>query len=85
MNEPLRKDGLVFYQTSFGEDPKNPMGFYSMFEVANNPSDQWPKWACYVIALGLLGHFLRKLWLYLRDEDRRRQQVKRVQEAEVPV
>jgi putative effector of murein hydrolase LrgA (UPF0299 family) len=72
MNEPLRKEGYAFYQTSFGSDPKRPMGFYSVFEVASNPSDQWPKWACYVIAVGLLIHFIRKLSLYIAAENRRR-------------
>lgn len=72
MNEPLRKDGFVFYQTSFGPDPARPGGFYSTFEVANNPSDQWPKWACYVIAVGLLIHFTQKLVRFVAAENRRR-------------
>ncbi|MFO1078066.1 MAG: cytochrome c biogenesis protein ResB [Planctomycetota bacterium] len=72
MNEPLRKDGYVFYQTSFGPDPARAGGFYSTFEVANNPSDQWPKWACYVIAVGLLIHFTNKLVRFVAAENRRR-------------
>ncbi|MBL8733281.1 MAG: cytochrome c biogenesis protein ResB [Planctomycetes bacterium] len=72
MNEPLRKDGFVFYQTSFGPDPKRPGKFYSTFEVANNPSDKWPEWSCYVIGIGLLGHFIWKLSLFIAAENRRR-------------
>jgi len=75
MNEPLRKDGFVFYQTSFGTDPARAGSFYSTFEVANNPSDQWPKWACYVIAVGMLIHFTMKLWRFVAAENRRRAEV----------
>lgn len=72
MNEPLRKDGFVFYQTSFGSDPKRPGKFYSTFEVANNPSDKWPEIACWVIFAGMLGHFVWKLSCYIAAENRRR-------------
>jgi cytochrome c biogenesis protein ResB len=74
MNNPLRKDGLVFYQTSWGPqdrreiDPSRPVRYWSMFEVADNPSDQWPKWACYVIAVGLVVHFTSKLRAYIRAQ-----------------
>lgn len=71
MNNPLRQDGHVVYQTQFGQDPRNRR-FYSVFEVGRNPSDKWPEWACYVIALGLLIHFGRKLLLYMRAQARQR-------------
>ena len=74
MNEPLRKDGFVFYQTSFGPDPRRPGSFYSTFEVANNPSDKWPEWSCYVIAFGLALHFLWKICIFIASESRRRQE-----------
>ncbi|GAB4154170.1 MAG: hypothetical protein Fur0037_22830 [Planctomycetota bacterium] len=72
MNEPLRKAGYVFYQTSWG--PQNsPTGpYYSTFEVANNPSDKWPEYACYVIGAGMLIHFLSKLRRFIASEGRRR-------------
>jgi hypothetical protein len=71
MNEPLRKQGYVFFQTSWG--PQNSMTgpYYSTFEVASNPSDKWPEYACYVIGLGLLFHFLFKLWRFIAAERRR--------------
>lgn len=72
MNEPLRKDGFVAYQTSFGADPLRPGAFYSTFEVAQNPSDKWPEYACYVIGVGLLWHFVAKLLRYIAAENRRR-------------
>jgi hypothetical protein len=80
MNNPLRKDGLVFYQSSWGPppemqrrmDPSQPVRYWSQFEVADNPSDQWPKWACYVIAFGLVVHFSSKLRGYIRAQLRNR-------------
>jgi hypothetical protein len=34
---------------------------YSVFAVVENVADQWPKYSCYLIAFGLLFHFLTKL------------------------
>lgn len=72
MNEPLRKDGYVFYQTSWGpqNSPNGP--YYSTFEVASNPSDKWPEYACWVIAAGMALHFLQKLFRFIMAENRRR-------------
>jgi hypothetical protein len=70
MNQPLRKDGYVFFQTSWGPQPGSAMRgppWYSVFEVAKNPSDAWPKYASYVILLGLLVHFLTKLVRFLNS------------------
>lgn len=72
MNTPLRKDGFVMYQTNWG--PQQPGGgppFYSVFEVAENPSDKWPEYSCWVIALGLLIHFSKKLGKFLGSSTRR--------------
>lgn len=56
MNEPLRAGGLVLFQSSWG--PQMGGGgsgpFYSVFSVVRNPSDKWPEYAMWVIALGLL-------------------------------
>lgn len=72
MNEPLRKDGYVFYQTSWGPQQGGGPPWYSVFEVASNPSDQWPKYACFVIGIGLLIHFLVKLLRFISRESQRR-------------
>jgi len=75
MNNPLRKDGFVVYQTSWG--PQNggrPAGgppWYSVFEIAENPSDKWPEYACWVIAIGLVLHFVLKLSRFLNSSTRR--------------
>jgi hypothetical protein len=71
MNEPLRHEGYTFFQTSWGPqlrefDPSRTL--YSVLAVVVNPSDQWPKWSCYVIGLGLLLHFAMKLLRYIRSE-----------------
>jgi hypothetical protein len=71
MNEPLRHEGLVLYQSSWGPSnarPGDPL--FSTFSVARNPTDRWPIAACAVIALGLVLHFSRKLTRTLRAEAR---------------
>lgn len=72
MNEPLRRDGFTLYQTNWG--PQKEMGraprHYTVFAVSKNPSDQWPKWSCYVIGFGLLWHFASMLMRYIAKERR---------------
>ena len=66
MNEPLRHAGYTLFQTGWGPQtrPLRPM-LYSEFTVVENPSDQWPKWSCCVIGIGLLFHFGMRLWKYI--------------------
>ncbi len=74
MNNPLRRDGYVFFQTNWGPQPNSGQQgppWFSVFEVAHNPSDDWPKYASYVILVGLLAHFLNKLIRYLRSTGHR--------------
>ena len=74
MNEPLRKDGLIFFQSNWGpQPPRSGPPWYSVFEVARNPSDQWPLWASLVILAGLVIHFGAKLLKYIGRESRRRE------------
>ncbi len=71
MNEPFRHGGYTFYQSGWG-----PQGipsahverWYTVFSVVKNPADIIPEIACYLIALGLLIHFLYKLALYIIRE-----------------
>jgi len=66
MNEPMRHEGLVFFQESFGSDPQAPdKGMYSQFAVNDNPADQWPLYALIVTGIGLLLHFVIKLGTHL--------------------
>lgn len=71
MNNPLRRDGYVAYQSGWGPQPMGGPPWYSGLEVAYNPSDIWPALACGVIALGLLLHFGAKLWRFLQSSTRR--------------
>ncbi|HEU4417653.1 MAG TPA: cytochrome c biogenesis protein ResB [Planctomycetota bacterium] len=74
MNHPLRSHDHVFFQTSWGpQDRGVPLGppWYSVFEVAKNPSDDWPKYASYVVFAGLLLHFTAKLLRYLQSSTRK--------------
>jgi hypothetical protein len=73
MNHPLRREGHVFFQTNWGPQPNSGLRgppWYSVFEVASNPSDYWPEAASYVILAGLLLHFVTKLFRYLRSSNR---------------
>lgn len=70
MNNPLRKDGFVLYQTNWGPQQGGGPPWYSVFEVSHNPSDMWPKLACWVIAAGLLLHFVLKLYRFLGSVSR---------------
>ncbi len=72
MNEPLRSAGLVVYQSSWGPadaPPGTPL--FSTLAVVSNPADQFPLYACIVIALGLSLHFSRKLVRHIRLEARK--------------
>jgi ResB-like family len=71
MNEPLREGGLVLYQSSWGPanaPPGTPV--FSTLSVVQNPADQFPLYACIVIALGLALHYSRKLVRHIRAEAR---------------
>jgi len=73
MNEPLRYKGYTFFQASWGPQDARPGDpLFSTFAVVRNPADQWPKYACYVIGLGLLIYFAQKLGGYIRAQNRRR-------------
>jgi hypothetical protein len=71
MNEPLRHAGYTMYQASWGPanaGPGEPL--FSTFAVVRNPADQFPLYACLVIAAGLLGHFGSKLLRHLKRQAR---------------
>jgi hypothetical protein len=75
MNTPLRKDGYVVYQTNWGPQrsadgsPGRPP-WYSVFEVAYNPSDQWPMYSCWVIGAGIFIHMILKLMRFMQSSAR---------------
>ncbi|MCE9593267.1 MAG: cytochrome c biogenesis protein ResB [Planctomycetes bacterium] len=72
MNEPLRSHGLVVYQSAWGPENARPgTPLYSVFSVVRNPADQYPKYACFVIAIGLIIHMSRKLFRHVRSEVRK--------------
>jgi hypothetical protein len=69
MNEPLRQDGLVLYQSGWGPQnarPGDPL--FSTLAVVRNPADQYPLYACIVIAVGLVLHFGRKLKKHISSQ-----------------
>ena len=66
MNEPLRYEGLTFFQASYGPPNAGPDDkLYSVFEVVKNPADKWPEYSLYVVTVGLFIHFMIKLFLFI--------------------
>jgi len=76
MNHPLRHKGFTLFQAGFGPSENDPpgTGVYSVFAVWRNPADQWPLWACVMVGVGMLGHFVMKLVLYLSRTAKSRNQ-----------
>ena len=67
MNEPLRRDGVIMFQASYGPPDAGPGDrMYSVFQVVENPSDQWPLISCIVIGIGLMWHFGAMQLRYIR-------------------
>ncbi|MEI7927351.1 MAG: cytochrome c biogenesis protein ResB [Verrucomicrobiales bacterium] len=66
MNEPLRYQGLTFFQASYGPPGAGPgQKLYSVFEVVKNPADKWPEYSLWVVVVGLLLQFVLKLVLFI--------------------
>lgn len=76
MNEPMRYEGLTFFQASYGP-PGARLGqrMYSVFEVVKNPADHWPEYSLYIVTLGMLVTFLIRLGSFLASTKRKRNHV----------
>jgi cytochrome c biogenesis protein ResB len=62
MNEPMRYEGLTFFQASYGPPGAGPgQKMYSVFEIVKNPADKWPEYSLYIVTFGMLVTFLTKL------------------------
>ncbi len=73
MNHPLRQEGYTLFQASWGPPDAGPNDrLFSVFAVVRNPADQWPLYACIIIGVGMLIHFVQKLTRYLKSESKRR-------------
>jgi hypothetical protein len=63
MNNPLRYEGLTFYQSSFGKNDK-----LSILQVVKNPGWRLPYAACALVAAGLLIQFLSHLLSFVPEQ-----------------
>lgn len=71
MNDPLRDQGLVLFQSSWGPSNAGPGDdLYSVFAVVRNPSDYWPLYSCIVIAVGMAIAFIQKFLNYSKRQAR---------------
>ena len=76
MNEPMRYEGLTFFQASYGPPGAGPgQKMYSVFEIVKNPADKWPEYSLYVVTFGMLITFLTKLGGYLAAASRKKRHV----------
>lgn len=71
MNEPLRHEGMIIYQASYGPEDGRPGPPFSVLAVSRNPSDRIPWVAVTIIAVGLLWTFTDRLFDYIAKEQRR--------------
>ncbi|MFT7676517.1 MAG: hypothetical protein ACI8QC_000488 [Planctomycetota bacterium] len=73
MNNPLRYKGLILFQSGWGPQGAGPNApLFSTFSVVENPSDQWPEYACWVIFIGMLIAFGYRLAGYIGSQSRAR-------------
>lgn len=76
MNEPMRYEGLTFFQASYGPPGAGPgEKMYSVFEVVRNPADQWPKYSLIIVAVGMFITFMIKLVSFLTAGSRKQRHV----------
>ena len=60
MNNPLRYQGLTFYQYQMGRDERSAVGT-STLQVVKNPSWLTPYFGCGIVALGMVWQFMYHL------------------------
>ena len=76
MNEPMRYEGLTFFQASYGPFGAGPgEKMYSVFEIVKNPADQWPKYSLIIVAIGMAVTFLIKLASFITGGSRKKSHV----------
>lgn len=74
MNQPLRYQGYTFYQSSFAQE-KNNRGQItrerSTLAVMRNPAEKWPYISCLLVVLGMIVHFLPKLFRFAKRQSKK--------------
>jgi hypothetical protein len=76
MNEPMRYEGLTFFQASYGPPGAGPGDkMYSVFEVVKNPADKWPEYSLWIVAFGMAVTFITKLALFIMAGSRKQRHV----------
>jgi hypothetical protein len=69
MNQPLRHNGFAFFQSSFDAEAAERGGPQSsMFQVVNNPSDNWPLYSLIAAGSGILIHFIWSLVRFIKRD-----------------
>jgi hypothetical protein len=76
MNQPLRYDGMAFYQASFGKGDT-----LSVLQVVENPGWLLPYISCVLVAVGLIVHFGISLRRSMKKREAKRLEKVAAQEA----
>ncbi len=58
MNNPLRYEGLTFYQAGFDPDNDKLTNKVTIFQIVKNPGWLTPYFACVIVGLGLIVQFM---------------------------
>jgi hypothetical protein len=76
MNEPMRYEGLTFFQASYGPPGAGPGDkMYSVFEIVRNPADKWPEYSLWIVSFGMAVTFLIKLGSFIAAGSRKKRHV----------
>ena len=76
MNEPMRYEGLTFFQASYGPPGAMPgQKMFSVFEVVRNPADKWPEYSLWIVTFGMFVTFMIKLVSFLSAGSRKSRHV----------
>ena len=72
MNQPMRHRGHILSQNDWGPKDNERGPTYTILEMTVNPVEQWPMYCTFVIGLGLLFHFVRKLIVHVEKQHKKR-------------
>lgn len=76
MNEPMRYEGLTFFQASYGPPGAGPgQKMYSVFEIVRNPADKWPEYSLWIVTVGMLITFVMKLVYFILGSSKKKSHV----------
>ncbi len=68
MNKPLRHKGFTLFQSAFATTENGQ--YQSTLAVVRNPAEAWPYFSCLFIFLGMVIHFIPKLFRFVKRRNK---------------